>query len=143
MNLNKKAVVYALVNEKHKRVYVGMTHDFIQSISRHISLLSSNSHGIKEMRRDKKYLNIKLLQYCLQVDNSLRDFWVGHYKDLGYTIYNEKAIGSYSYRINIDSKGLVIVQRYTKGKRAYELARFKTYKEATLFLSNLEKKPIV
>jgi len=54
--------VYALVNEKDKRIFISHSSNILSSSARVISQVSNKVHPIKQMYRDRKRLKVVLLE---------------------------------------------------------------------------------
>lgn len=136
-----KAGVYALINEKHKKIFIQSSSNIINHVGNQVNLLSKRHHFNKLLIKDRKYLNIKLLEYC---ENRFKDImklkWIEHYKSLGYTIYNTEKIPVYRVRkaVVMLERGLMDmqVQLVSLGKRVSPVASFKTEIEADEFIKN-------
>ena len=132
-----KSAIYALINERDKRVYVGSAKYPISEAGRVISDIYSPMRCIyQQMKTDKKRLKFLILEYTKQLKID-KWKWMDYYKTLGYSIYNESIMPIYSIRkFNNVSTRKVEVQIVTKGKRVSFVKEFKTNDEADLYIKD-------
>lgn len=136
-----KPCVWALVNEKHKMIYIHASSKPHEAIGRTISCLSNNTFSIKDMRRDKQHLKLLILEQFLNSKYLVIDKlkWFDHYKKLGYALYNTEKIPSYL----VFTKLIGLYGRYcmgifirSSGRRTYRVTTFFSEHEAEDFLKN-------
>ena|SRR5271165_4429526 len=133
--LANKPGVYALVNEKEKKVFVQGAKSVVSHICDNAFALAHNLHRCKELRKDRKKLQIKILSYC---DNKHKDIeklkWVHHYQVLGYHIYNTEKLPIYNIEQHITKDFKVLVAIRDRSNKFYEIQKFSSQNEADAFI---------
>lgn len=131
--------IYALVNEKDKRVYIQATQDCIGSISRVSKDLSLRHHTNKQLVKDQRKLNIRILELTdedLEHQRLRLLKWSAQFKEQGYTIYNEKHIPMYKPRIKVTAEYKACVVLETRGRRTVEVSQFDNIAKAEEYILN-------
>lgn len=134
-----KSGVYALVNEKQKKILVQSASHVMKHLGNNVALLSKKIHPNKQLKKDRRYLSIKLLEQC---DSAYKEVcklkWIEHYRNLGYIIYNTEKLPVYTVRKTIvyanTSSFRMQVQLVSKGKRVVPVKNFLTDTEASEFI---------
>ncbi len=128
--------MYALINKKHKKIYIQGTPNVTKSLGDMISQIATRICTNKDIIRDRKYLSIKILETGdFPFINKLK--WIQHYRDDGWTIYNKESLPQYKARLQIVHIKAVRtqVQLVSGGKRIFPVVNFKTTVEAKEFLN--------
>lgn len=128
--------VFAFINEKKKRIYIGYSRTIVQTMVNIAQELGNRTHASKEMRKDLKQLNFKVLEHCEpQYGSAMKVKWISFYQSLGYALYNTDKVPSYTYRtVILDESFKIQVQLYSKGRRSFPVKEFSTQVEANNFM---------
>lgn len=90
-----RSVVYALVHEGNKKVYISYSKNVVTSLARLLEDVKDKKSIYKHLIDDAPKLEFKVLDYINTTDDSLDislklDYNIELYKQLGYTLYNDK-----------------------------------------------------
>lgn len=132
-----KPTVWALINEKHRKIYIQGSSSPLEAIGRFINELSHKTSGIKEMKRDREYLRLLILEQFdvskyLKIDKTK---WLDHYKDLGFSIYNIENLPKYTVHSGLNYKHNVAVYVRSGGRRTQLIKVFHSYDQAKDFIA--------
>lgn len=137
LHVNESPGVYALINKKHKKIYIQGTSNITKSLGDMIAQIASKICTNKDMIRDRKYLSIKILEAGdFPFINKLK--WISYYCAQGWTIYNKENLPQYKARLQIVHRDVVRtqVQLVSGGKRIFPIKNCKTNGEAKEFINN-------
>lgn len=112
--------VYALINEKDKRILIHSSQNVMKAMGALIAEVANGTHKNKQLVRDRQHLRILLLG----TDNKLKH--MSAYQEQGYSLYNTEKIPRYSTKIVLLQNGLLELRLVTAGKRVYRVKRFKS-----------------
>lgn len=134
-DLGSAPCVWALINERDKRIYIQASLSPLQVIGRNLSDLAGLIHSNKDLIRDKKRLRLAILQRFSERPKAqlYKMTHIDRYTQLGYTIYNKERLPSYKSRIVLRQDGAV-VQVVSKGKRVTDIKVFDSYAKAQEYL---------
>lgn len=140
-----KPGIFALVNEKDRRVFISPSSDILKSCSRIFNELKFNKHGIKDLVTDRHLLDIVLLE---ENDNKILrlsniEQYAKKYASEGYTFYREPIYAKYDWHIEVTKDWLVEVSIRSSFGTTYKAAIFKTMPEAESFIANNKKEKIL
>ena len=97
--------VFALVNERDKRVLISVSTDILKSCSRIFNELKFNKHDCEQMVGDRHLLDIVVLEN--NSNNILRlqkvDLYARSYTNQGYTFYKPPIYSKYVWYTEIKS----------------------------------------
>lgn len=140
--LTNQPGVYALINEKDKKVYIGCSNAPIVALSKHIAMLANRTHPLKEIKKDRNKLKMSILCSCegpykelhklIEIENAIKR---------GYELYNIENLPQYKARIRLihnkyPGEGYkVVVQLVNKGKRTFDVRQFNNRTEAEIWLN--------
>lgn len=137
-----KPGVFALVNEKKKKIYIQSNRHPLTAIASLVKDLNGRYHGNIELRKDVKGLSIKILE-TFESGGSLKIAklkWFEYYKRQGYAFYNTQKLPVYRWvkRLVEDSPEVFKLQVGigTAGKRFYPVREFGSYSEAEAFINS-------
>lgn len=118
--------VYALINEKHKRVYIQGAKRILSSAMDLLGSIGDNSCPTKELIDDRSNLSLKILEQNINPKHIkiLKYKWIDKYKTEGYTIYNTEKLPVYNKTIIINEDGLFELLVITGGKRVRSVKTF-------------------
>lgn len=134
--INEEPGVYALLNKKHKKIYIQSSSNITKSLGDIISQIATKICTNKDMLRDRKYLSIKILETGdFPSINKLK--WIQFYRNEGWTIYNKEILPQYKARLQVVHRDVVRtqVQLVSGGKRIFPIKNCKTNSEAKEFLN--------
>lgn len=139
--MTNQPAVYALVNEKDKKIFIGCSNDPIKALGAHIAMLANRTHNSRALRKDRNKLKMIILCHCeskykeihklIEIDAAIKR---------GYTLYNIENLPKYKVRIRLVAQIYaghgykVKVQLVNKGKRVFNVASFNTRQEAEEWL---------
>lgn len=99
--------VYAFINEKEKRIYVGQSNNVLYALNRSIERFKMNAHECVELQYD---FNEGLLEYTIletEADRLTRLVKAEHYKSVyendGYNLYPQRKLVKFDVRIKIET----------------------------------------
>ena len=136
LHVNEEPGVYALINNKQKKIYIQSSSNITKHLGDLISQISIKICTNKEMVRDRKYLSIKILELGdYPAINKLK--WIAHYEAEGFIIYNQEKIPQYTPRTRPVHSVVVRtqVQLVSNGRRVQSVKNFPTKKEAEDFIA--------
>ncbi len=134
--INKEPGVYALINNKHKKIFIQSSSNITKSLGDIISQIATRICTNKELIRDRKYLSIKILETGdFPSINKLK--WISYYRTQNWTIYNKETLPQYKARLQVVHRDVVRtqVQLVSGGKRIFPVKNCKTKAEAKEFLN--------
>lgn len=133
--------VYALVNHKDKRVFIGTSNDPITALGNHLGKLANRTHPIKKLKQDRNKLQIQLLCSCEpKYKEAYKLQQIALFKSQGYTLYNIENIPQYKARIRLMREDIVgdgykvTVQLVNKGRRIFNVKGFDNMSQAEEWL---------
>jgi len=101
--------VYAFINEKDKKIYVGQSKNVLNAVMRHIERFKLNAHECHELQKEfnEGLLSFKLLEkHSGFIDRLvLAEYYKHEYSVLGYIIYKQKKHIRLNVRVRIETKG--------------------------------------
>lgn len=136
LHLDTEAGVFALINNKHKRIYIQSSASINKYLGNLIATIADKTSTNKELIRDRKYLSIKILELGdFPQINKLK--WIAHYRSQGFAIYNQETLPEYKVRTRIIHREVVRtqVQLVSGGKRVFSVKNCATNKEAKEFIA--------
>lgn len=136
--------IYALINERDKKIYIIATLDLTKSLSAQASQLGRRTHSIKPLKKDKGLVTFKLLETIDAPDAArlsatlhvAKYKWTEHYTTQGYTHYNETQMPCYKARVSYTETYRARVDLVTNGRKVFPVREFKTQAEAEAFIAN-------
>lgn len=133
MHLDSPGIV-ALVNEKHKKVFVIGSKHVMKALGVVISDLANRTHSNKQLVKDSHRLYIKQLELCDPKHvKTLKLKWIAEFKSNGYEIYNTEALPKYQVRTRKIFSGYEICV-VSSGKRWYSVRSFQSEAEVEEFM---------
>jgi hypothetical protein len=132
LNLPKQAI-FALVNERDKKVYVSFSMTFHVRLGSILGQFRDGSWRWKDMIRDRKKLSLVILETSIQ--KNFVKYYKEQFQKNGYTVYNEKEKLPlwYEFKINYSLRKVLVVAVNARNDKTV-LGRFNTYEEARGFL---------
>lgn len=137
LHLNQEPGVYALINNKHKKIYIQASPNVTKSLGDVIAQIASRICTNKDVIRDRKYLSIKILEHGdFPFINKLK--WIAHYRSLGWEIYNKEVLPTYKVRMQFVHRDVVRtqVQLISGGKKIFPIKNCKSKEEAKEFIAS-------
>ena len=86
-----KAGIWALINEKDRRIFLSFSNSMAGSLTRNLGALKDGSHRCKMMVQDTSKLSFKMIEEFSKsnVENRLRlSYWMDHFRGQGFEVYN-------------------------------------------------------
>lgn len=139
MNLSQPGC-YAIINEKHKMFHIKTSQNVLTSLATTLSDIFNKTYHIKQLSKDLKYINIKLLQLGeLKDEKVTRLKWYKLLLSKGYKPYTLIASAHYTKKAVLLDNGKAQVRLVTRGKRAVPIKDFNSMQEAIEYMdSNTE-----
>jgi hypothetical protein len=130
--------VFAIINEKKKKVFIAASSNPHQSLGTIVHSLKNKTHANKELRADLKNLSFSLLESTENAKflQALKFKWRLHFESLGYTLYNVDNVGSYSLKMRVLDIAKVQVGLLSKGKRFLPVQLFDNVWDAKSFIES-------
>lgn len=132
------SVIFALINEIDKRVYVSYSARFHQRLGTIQSEILGGDWKYKQMIDDQPKLVCKILEN--QNTKNFVKYYIDQYKKQGYYIYNgtEKIPLEYKFKMEITNRN-VLVCAVNKRNEKTVLGTFKMYQDAQDFYEYIMK----
>jgi hypothetical protein len=127
------SVIFALINETDKRVYVSYTSRLHQRLGTILSEILEGDWKFKEMIQDKDKLECVILEH--RIEKNFVKYFINDYRNKGYYIYNSSDKNPLEYRFRIDiTYHKVLVCAVNKRNEREILGEFSMFDEASEFL---------
>lgn len=126
--------VFAIINEIDKRVYVSYSSRLHQRLGIITSEILAGDWKYPQMIEDSSKLNVLILE---QRDCKVFvKFFIGQYKKLGYSIYNdsEKIPLEYKFKMEYTNRNILVLAVNKRNEKEV-LGTFKMFEDAQNFLS--------
>lgn len=129
--------VYALINNKDKRIFITQSNNILSSVSRNIAQIRDKSHSCRPLLRNLPNLELLVLEHESSPKNrKIRlSYWMTIYKTKGYELYNPSTPVSYKVQARITSDYFVHVLLINKRNDKLVVGVFNTMSEAESFIS--------
>ena len=136
IGIMNKPSVWALINEKHKRVYIGASKEPLSALMSLLGqLYSKHRTKMPLLKEDRKWCLFKILETTNELRVSKWE-WMDKYIKMGYSLYNIETLPKYTVRLQINiHKKLIYVQLVSGGGRVKTVGEFKTEDEANEFIA--------
>lgn len=144
------AGVFALYNDKDKKVYIGTSNCCLLAISQLLKNFKDKVVPIRELYQDRKKLEVSILE---TIDDKIQrdvryNYWCDYYRNLGYSLYREHKGTTYTVRLTIENIETeiyrVLVQLVNTRKDKIVVGVFSTVDEAQEFIKlNYEGKDYI
>src|SRR5271165_5092376 len=134
IELNKQPVVFALINEKQKKVYVQASKAPIRSIGALLEQLAKRTSPNRQLRQDVRYLHLKILEHTITpLVDKLK--WLDTYKKLGYQVYNTEKLPKYVIKQEITQNYQIKLYLQSGGRRKFFVKLFNSQEETDAFIA--------
>lgn len=150
-NLSKSGI-YALCNEKTKKVYIGSTSSFLTSINRNLIDIKADNHKYISLQ-DYPDLYVVFLEEInsRNMNPKIRvAYWVDHYKNLGYALYRTYPGLRYKVRIDIshdfrfpNTDPLIYVRLVDRSNKKIVVGIFESMSEANSFVATTYSQSLI
>lgn len=132
-NLSNTPCILALENTKNKRVLLIRSNDALVSLGRVLKLTKSRNKKYRLLNRDYRKLEVVILETG---NSRLRfQYWVDHYKSLGYSFYSEYKAIQYTPKIVSNDDYKLEVHLVSKSRSEVIVGVFNTLQEAEDFIA--------
>ena len=131
--------LFAILNDIDKKVYVLYTCNIYVSIGKLLTAIKDGSSSLSNDVGKLELVVVETLEGDVKTLRAKYDYWLSHYKALGYSNYrNYENIAKYKLRIQytkLDDQIVHAVYLVSRKSKKYLLAAFHTAQEADTWVS--------